>query len=101
MTEPAPALRDDLVGRIYRRLNCGFGNATSTDCIKAVLYAAEIEAGGIREEERAAGRDEALREVVAFVREQNEYVTDRRVYVALTRAANAIEAAFPTTGDGL
>jgi hypothetical protein len=48
------------------------------------------------EKGRAAGRDEALREVVAWIRAQPACGT---IAVYENQMADAIEAAFPTTGD--
>lgn len=64
---------------------------------EALAAAYAIDAPAIRAEGYAAGRDEALREVVAFLRAT---LPQRgRGLNVNNEAADAIEDAFPTTGE--
>ncbi len=75
------------------------------DIVKGKAFA--VARATIFDEGRAAGRDEALREVVAWARSFRTRVDGDEPHdsqmltraVAMRRAADAIEAAFPTTGE--
>ncbi len=88
MPEPSTGLREDLVGRVYRRLDGGGFGKTSTDRIRAVLHAAEIE--NIDEARiRSEAERETVQRIVAWLRGQR-----------LPSVANAIEREFGSEDKG-
>lgn len=84
----------------------GWWSYTSMNNV-AEVAALVAELDEVHDEGRAAGRDEALREAVAWLRSFRTRVDGDEPHdsamltraVAMKRAGDAIEAAFPTTGD--